>query len=108
MDYVSDEAAQRARRYVKKFQDLSPDAGVLLIAVNPVPAPGGRVTHFDFVIGLSHLLESSIGPHIVRSVLIKELEREELIIREVTSVVGYPGAAGSHYQDHDRPRAPTA
>lgn len=109
MKYVSAEAASRALLYVSKFQALPASAGVLFICVVPVSAEGGVTKTYDVVIGMGNPFEPDLGCALVYKVLERELSSGEMLLREVTSVLGYPGAANSgSYSGDARARSPSA
>jgi hypothetical protein len=100
LDYVSDEAAERAREWERRFQQLPPSAGVLFVSVAASPAPRGECRTYEVRLGIQRGFEEATGIALIRHVLAAEIESGRFQIRGAA----YRGVAGAaRSEDHPRP-----
>jgi hypothetical protein len=102
MDYVSEAAKTQARAMERKFQFLKPDAGLIFISVQAVPAESGRCRVFEVRLGVTRQIGESTGKSLVRYVLQEEMETRDIVIR--ASV--YPGISGAAHDAGDEESRP--
>lgn len=98
--YVSDEAAERARDWERRFQHLHPSSGILFVSVAPEAAFRGRCSVYYVRIGISHCFEEATGRALIHHVLAEEIESGEYKILAIV----FCGVSGpSRSEDHEGP-----
>lgn len=101
MEYVSDEAAAKAREMVRRFQDLPATAGIIFVSVSAAPAEGGKTQIFDVVLGMSRKYDPNLGVALAKKVLEPELEDKQTILR-ISVYRGVSGAGSDRgREDHE-------
>ena len=73
MEFVKDEANQRAMAMELKLSSLPPSAGVLFVSVKAVPSTNGGGVEFHVRLGISRKFTEETGRGLLRKVL--EIER---------------------------------
>lgn len=89
--YVSDAAMQMAREIERRFQKLSPLAGVIFVGVTAKPVPGGETTGFEVRLGISRHLSEDVGWALIQQVLKDEIASKTVTITG-SVYTGLPGA----------------
>lgn len=95
--YVNEQSAALAREFERRFQLLSPEGGILFVAVEPQPEKYGKVKTYVIRLGISRKLDTGTGVAVAKKLMEKEIDAREFNIQ----VAVYRGVSGAgRDQDH--------
>lgn len=106
MQYVSEEAAAKAREFERRFQALPSSAGIIFVSVAAVPVEGGQTSTFDVLLGMTTAFEPQLGESLVKRVLEEEIEKKQITLRDVRVRRGVSGAASDRGDQGDARSGP--